>query len=231
MGSVNKPGRMTSTLFKPVSLIGKGTLAAPVKSSLVVQDITFTAAVAGVDGDLISVTYTDGASAGSEVVSVSGNAISVQLESGVSTATQVAAALTSAGTTVTDVATFSITGTAGTAQVAAVEDFLENGAGDLVGGPSFIASMKPAGTGLYDIVFAQKWISLQHYHINLGADSATTTTETSQIRILNADAVDAALLAGTAVRVSFLNSSMAEADLSAAAQVFFNFVVSESGRN
>jgi hypothetical protein len=67
-----------------------------VASSLVVQDLTYTCDQVGVDGDNISIEYTPGGTAGSEVVSVTGFAISVQIDSGVSTATQIKAAIEAA---------------------------------------------------------------------------------------------------------------------------------------
>ena len=64
-----------------------------VASSVVIQDLTYTCDQVGVDGDNISIEYTSGGTAGSEVVSVAGVAISVQIENGVSTATQIKAAI------------------------------------------------------------------------------------------------------------------------------------------
>lgn len=60
-----------------------------VKSSRSLQGLDFEADVAGADGNDITIEFTDGATAGSEVVSVLGSAITVQIESGVSTRTQV----------------------------------------------------------------------------------------------------------------------------------------------
>lgn len=62
-------------------------------ASLVKQDLTFDADAAGSPGNDISIDYTTGGTAGSEVVTVVGSAISVQIEDGVSTATQVKAAI------------------------------------------------------------------------------------------------------------------------------------------
>jgi len=63
-------------------------------SSLTPMDVTYTAVTPGYAGNAISVTYTTGGIAGSEVVTVVGNAISVQIQSGVSTAAMIAAAIT-----------------------------------------------------------------------------------------------------------------------------------------
>lgn len=89
--------------------------AAAVAATVVNQDITLTAATAGVAGNLISLTYTTGATAGAEVVTVVGNAITVQIQNGTSTATQVKAAYDAVGAATT-LAASSISGTAGNAQ-------------------------------------------------------------------------------------------------------------------
>lgn len=101
-----------------------------VKSSLVVQDITYTAVLAGESGDDYSVEYLDTVSAGAEVATLSGKKISVAMEDGVSTATQVQAALT-ANTAIAAVVGHAITGTGSDTQNAVTEDFLENGIGEM----------------------------------------------------------------------------------------------------
>lgn len=63
------------------------------KASKVMQGLLYTAKTAGVAGNAITVTYTTGATAGSEVVSVLGSAITVQIATGVSTAAQIKAAV------------------------------------------------------------------------------------------------------------------------------------------
>lgn len=93
-----------------------GGQSAAAAATLVIQDITLTAATAGVAGNLINLSYTTGATAGSEVVTVSGNAITVQIQSGTSTATQIRAAYDAAGSA-TALATSSTSGTGSTAQV------------------------------------------------------------------------------------------------------------------
>jgi hypothetical protein len=82
--------------------------------SLAVQDITYVALDVGTGP--LTVSYTGGATAGSEVVSVSGRAITIQIQTGVSTATQVLAKF-NASAAATALASASITGTPGTAQV------------------------------------------------------------------------------------------------------------------
>lgn len=67
-----------------------------VKAAKTIQDLTFTADTAGAGGNAITIAYTTGGTAGSEVVTVVSNAISVQIQSGVSTATQIKAAVDAA---------------------------------------------------------------------------------------------------------------------------------------
>lgn len=98
-----------------MQLVFEGTVAG---STLVVQDITYTSVFVGATGNLVSVAYTSGGTAGSEVVTVTGNAVSVKIASGVSTATQVLAAI-NGSTAALALVSAEVTGTAGTAQVAA----------------------------------------------------------------------------------------------------------------
>lgn len=88
---------------------------AAVAATVVNQDLTVTAAAAGVAGNLINLSYTTGATAGSEVVTVVGNAINVQISNGVSTATQINAAFGAAGAA-TALGTMTVSGTGATAQ-------------------------------------------------------------------------------------------------------------------
>lgn len=70
------------------------TVPAETKAAKVTQGLTLTAvANLGAAGNAITIAFTAGAVAGSEVVTVTGNAISVQISTGVSTVTQVRTAL------------------------------------------------------------------------------------------------------------------------------------------
>jgi len=75
--------------FEVILKYTAGTTAA----AKVIQDLTYTADDAGEEGNEISVTYEDGGTAGSEVVTVEGNKIIVSMEDGVSTATQIKTAV------------------------------------------------------------------------------------------------------------------------------------------
>lgn len=74
------------------------TAIAEVKAALTTQAVTVTATTGqGTNGNSITLAFTAGAVAGSEVVTVVGTAVSVQVSSGVSTAAQVVTALNAAG--------------------------------------------------------------------------------------------------------------------------------------
>lgn len=90
-----------------------------VKASLIVQDLTYLAKKGGLSGNLISITYTGGGTAGAEVVTVSGNSISVQIQSSTSTATQVRTAVMASAAAMALLTSVTVTGTGGTAQVSA----------------------------------------------------------------------------------------------------------------
>lgn len=99
------------------------------QSVLTLQDITYTAnptGYAGTAGNVITVAYTTGGTAGSEVVTVSGTGISIQIQSGVSTAAQVLAAFNNKATALV-LASGSITGVYTNAQTAAASGTLSGG--------------------------------------------------------------------------------------------------------
>jgi len=87
---------LNSFFCKPVRLAGYADLVAPTKSSVVTQGLTLTAVDYGVLQNTITIAFTPGATAGSEVVTVTGKAISVQIATGVSTVTQVRTAMQAA---------------------------------------------------------------------------------------------------------------------------------------
>ena len=102
------------------------TFLSGVAASKVVQDLTYTAATRGTSGNSITVAYTGGGTAGSEVVSVVGNAISIQIQSGVSTATQVSTAF-GLSAPATALASVSISGTGSNAQTTVSAQSLTGG--------------------------------------------------------------------------------------------------------
>lgn len=123
-----------------------------VAASLIVQDITYTAAIKGEAGNDITIAYTGGATAGAEVVTVTGNAISIQIQTAVSTATQVKAAFDAEAAAVA-LAAASISGTAGDAQVVAAAAALAGGVDPADEGmdKAFVESVVPTAVGCYTI--------------------------------------------------------------------------------
>jgi len=98
-----------------------------IKSTLVVQDLTFTAKRYGTDGDAISIEYTSGGTAGSEVVTESPSyEYSVQIESGVSTANQIKTALEAFNGFLGNV-TITVSGVGTNAQTTAAQTYLAGG--------------------------------------------------------------------------------------------------------
>lgn len=104
--------------------IQSNTASAETAATLTLGGVTYTATTGqGADGNSVTIAYTGGGNAGSEVVSVTGQAISVQIQSGVSTITQVRTAVNAAvaaaalviatGTSATTVSTASATNLAG----------------------------------------------------------------------------------------------------------------------
>lgn len=100
--------------------------AGTVAAAKAIQDLTYTADDSGEEGNSISVTYEDGGTAGSEVVTVQGSKIIVSMEDGVSTATQIKAAVDAHAEAAALVAV-SITGTGSDAQDETEETFLTGG--------------------------------------------------------------------------------------------------------
>ncbi len=137
----------------------------------VIQDLTYTADLFGVLGNVITIAYTTGGTAGSEVVTVVGNAISVQIQTGVSTATQVKTAV-DASVAASALVSVSVSGTGSTAQTAPVAPTL------LAGG---LDNTIPVGTKVSSVTPSAPLI------IETGdttAGSATIATITSLVGIV-----------------------------------------------
>lgn len=102
-----------------ISVGGSAGVTAAVAATVTIQNLVYTAATAGSAGNSITIAYTTGAVAGSEVVSVVGNAISVQIQSGVSTNTQIKTKLDASGPAMALISV-ATTGGGGIAQTAPV---------------------------------------------------------------------------------------------------------------
>lgn len=110
-----------------------------VKANVQIQDINYEAVATGSGGNSITIAYTTGGTAGSEVVTVLSNAISVQIASGVSTAAQIAAAIAASGPAAALV-TATVYGTSSNPQTAPVS------ATNLAGGTS--SGLEPIHTAM-----------------------------------------------------------------------------------
>lgn len=97
-----------------------------VSASLVVQDLTYYAKNEGALGNLISITYTAGATAGAETIAVTNNSINVGIATGVTTANQIKTIIENSATA-SALVSVSVTGTGTTGQVAAAAANLANG--------------------------------------------------------------------------------------------------------
>jgi len=114
--TMNWEGFAQDAFLAGESLLVQALTGAEQLATVIIQDLTYDGKVAsGINGNLISVIYTAGATAGAEVVTVVGNAISVQIEDGVSTATEVKDAVDAFGAAAALV-DVTISGTAGDPQ-------------------------------------------------------------------------------------------------------------------
>jgi len=223
-------GRVISPISKPVLLAGAITLPAAVQALKVVQDITYTAVNYGTSGNSITITYTAGATAGAEVVTVSGNDISIQIETGVSTATQVKAAFDLSAAAVA-LASAAITGTAGTAQVAATVVSLATGAGDGADLPDFVSSCLPTSVaGQYSLVLADKYVKGLFFNSSIHVDDASTSSVIAKVELMNADNFSSDVASGTAIELHAIDFAGAEAVVSAASRLHILIVASDSSR-
>ncbi len=116
------------------------------KYSKFIQGLIYTSAYSYTSN--VSIVYTTGATAGSEVVTVSSNKITVQIQSGVSTATQVAAAINKSVAALKKVSVYIYPPDAATTQVAQSETFMSQDPylGSVIQGISYWN--QPAQTGI-----------------------------------------------------------------------------------
>lgn len=152
-------------------------------ASVVIQDLTYTETQLGLG---LTISYTNGATAGSEVVTAdpAAKTISIQIESGVSTAAQIRTAF-NASTVAVGMATCTVSGTAGTAQVTCKSAALAGGfaavKATLALRSGFYLEAVTAGTGGNSIRF--KFTS------GATAGSEVVTVSTNDITVQIADGV------------------------------------------
>lgn len=155
----------------------------------VTQGLTLTAVTMGSAGNSITIAFTAGGTAGSEVVSVSGNAISVQIDTGVSSITQVRTALNASAAAAALVTT---TGTSASAVVAASALPLLSGADTVFttsnsGTIQTPMTITQTGTGIFKIALADSYNTLLGISIMIQKASATDV----QPQIISSDVTTA----------------------------------------
>lgn len=115
-----------SLVKKLTHIVGRFLFTQEVAASVAIQDLTYTAFVPGDAGNLISIEYIAGGTAGAEGVVVTGNKITVQIEDGVSTASEVKTAIEN-DTDADALVVVTVTGVGGDAQDVEAETFLTGG--------------------------------------------------------------------------------------------------------
>lgn len=162
--NTNSGSDVISIIASTVNLaVGQYVATSPVSARLIVQDLTYIAVTAGLAGDAITIAYTTGGTAGSEVVSVVSNTVSVQIQSGTSTATQIRTAIL-ASVPATALVSATVTGTGSNTQTAP-------------SGPTHLASgydsVYPSGTTVDSIILD---VSVLETTANATLGSANLTT-------------------------------------------------------
>jgi hypothetical protein len=97
-----------------------------IASTLAVQDLTYTSKLLGAEGNLISITYTAGGTAGAESVTVTNNGINVTIAASTTTANQIKTIIERSASA-SALVTVAVTGTGTNAQVAAAAANLATG--------------------------------------------------------------------------------------------------------
>jgi hypothetical protein len=177
------------------SIVGSVSLVQEVKATRVTQGVTLTAVTFGTSGNLISIAFTGGGTAGAEVVTVTGNAISVQIESGVSSVTQVRTAINASGAAAALVVA---TGTNAATVSTAAALFLTGGI-DGVASYSIpgVSSVVQSGVGQFTITLSDSYPSLVACNFTLLKSSAQDLVpQIKSIDVTNAKTVVVSLLTG-----------------------------------
>lgn len=127
-----------------------GTLTANRFANSVVQDLTYSAALAGATGEQITITYVGGGTAGSESVAVSGLDITVTIENNVSTADQIKTAV-DADVESKLLVTVAVSGTGSNAQRTVSATNLAGGVDDIDATGTLTLTGQPLDTETVDI--------------------------------------------------------------------------------
>lgn len=193
-------------------------LSVPVAASGVLSGsvgvLTFTADTAGSAGNSISVTFTAGATAGSEVVSVVGTAISVQIESGVSTAAQVKTALDADPTAAALINT--VATTAGALE-AALSVTLSGGSDGIA---STVSNLTRSGVGTFTYTPEKPLEAISLASLDVHTNHASTVSNVAKVEILDFDNT------GYASSISFklVDYAGSAVDVSVASTLLLGFI-------
>lgn len=139
-------------------------------ATLVTQGITLTAVTMGTAGNSITIRFTPGATAGSEVVTVSGTAITVQIATGVSTVTQTRTAINASGAAA---ALVSASGTSASTVATASALNLATGTSTSFTTTGHGFTLSQTGTGIFLATFPQTFAAMIGCSIMIQKASAT----------------------------------------------------------
>lgn len=206
-----------SFFAQPVKLAGGFNIVQEVKASVVTQGLTLTAVAFGTSGNAITIAFTGGGTAGSEVVTVVGNAISVQIQSGTSTVTQVRTALQAAAPATALAVT---TGTSASTVATASSVPLTGGINGVVAGQTFpgIASISQSGVGEYTITLSDTYNAFLSGHFTmLAATAVDLVPQLKSVDVVTAKTVVVRTLTGATAT-----------DIAAAATLYFELLLNNS---
>lgn len=125
-----------------------GTPGGAVTATKVLQDLTFTAKIPGIQGNGVRIVYADTGTAGAEAVEVLGATITVEMESTVSTAAQIRTALLASEAAMSLLASVVISGTGSNAQTAVAATPLLGGANTPADGQGALTNSKGSFTAI-----------------------------------------------------------------------------------
>ncbi len=222
--------RYSAQIVADVNTPSPQTFDSGVAASLIVQDLTYLADLRGTAGNLITIAYTAGGTAGAEVVTVVGSAISVSIDVTAitgSSATQVKAAV-DASVPASALISVSITGSGATVQAAAAATPLAGGVAsevdtstELVSIPAhgFVTGVKvrltttgtlPAGvtTGVDYFTIAASASTLGFASSLLNAQAGTLINLTDQGSSAAVNTVTATSIAGGSVKLQESNDDV-----------------------
>lgn len=192
---------------------------APVAATNFIQGsvgkLTFVADLAGSDGNDITVALTDGATAGSEVVTVTGTAVSVQIQTGISTAAQIKTAIDAdptAAALLTTTATI-----AGAMEVAS--------AVSLEGGTDGFSDTRLArnALGTFTFTFDKAFESVSMPNLVIHSNHVSSLSGVAKVEILNVDAQSYA----TSVKFVFVDYTGSAMDLTVTSTLFMSMIVDQ----